>query len=155
MALPPRLLQRYREEIEKVLELDYESFWTLVSALRDAPLVIVPEKLVPELASEMNAIPQNDLESILRTLFTLCTLRDQIGASTSEVVEDVSRVAEAASAEDRELIKDRFTELLDLDSVNVIAKSGSLMTNHEHWMLGVQILTDIRPVFGAKPEAPP
>lgn len=155
MALPPRILQRYREEIEKVLELDYESFWALVSALKDAPLAIIPEKLAPKLASGTHAIPQSDLENILRTLFTLCTLRDQIGLSTSEVVEDVSRVVEAASDKDRELIKDRFTELLDLDSVNIIAKSGSLMTNQERWMQGVQILTDIRPVFGAKTEDPP
>lgn len=155
MAIPSRILQRYQEEIEKVLALDYEPFWTLVSALRDAPLKIIPDNLVPELTPKIEAITQSDLEKIVRTLFTLCTLRDQLDSSTSEVAEDVSRVIEDASDEEHELIKDRFTELLNLDSVNIIAKSGSLMTNHERWMQTAQILTDIRPVFGPRTKDPP
>ncbi len=152
MAIPRNILRRYREEIDKVLALDYETFWSLASALRDAPLRIVPDNLVPELASSVESLSQSDLEDIVRALLTLCTLREEVSASTSEVAEDVSRVAEDVSKEDRERIKDRFAHLLDLDSLNVIAKSGSLMINHERWMLGVQILTDIRPVFGPRPE---
>lgn len=155
MAIPRNILRRYQGEIDKVLALDYESFWALASALRDAPLKLVPDNLAPELALRVEAIPPSDLEDIVRTLLTLCTLRDQIGAPISEVAEDVSRSVEGASDEDRERIKDRFIELLDLDSLNVIAKSGSLMLNHERWMLRVQILTDIRPVFGPKPKDPP
>lgn len=153
MALPSRILQRYQEEIEKIL--DYEPFWELTSALRDAPLKVMPENLAPELALKTKDLSQADLEAIVRALLTLCTLRDQVGAHTSEVAEDISQSLEAASPEDRERIKDRFADLLDLDSLNVIAKSGSLMTNHERWMLGVQILTDVRPVFGPKPKDPP
>lgn len=154
MALPATILRRYREEVETVLALDYETFWALVSALGDMPRSLIPEKLAPELASEVGSVPQTDLEEILRMLFSLCTLRDRFGLSTPEVAEDVSGVLEAASDEDRERVKDRLTELLDLDRVNVIAKAGILQINHERWMQTAQILTDIRPVFGDPKESP-
>ncbi len=152
MALPPQIVRRYQGGIGKVLALDYESFWALISALEDAPIALVPSKLAPQLASRIGSISQGDLEEIIPTLLSLCTLRDEFGFSTSEVAEDASRAVEDASDEDRERLKDRFAQLLDLEPLNVLAKSGALLINQQRWMQRVQILTDLRPVFSPEPK---
>ncbi len=152
MALPPRIVRRYQEGIEKVLALDYESFWAFISALEDVPLALVPSKLAPQLASRIGSISQDDLEEIIPAVLSLCTLRDEFGFSTSEVAEDASLAVEDVSDEDRERLKDRFAQLLESEPLNVLAKSGSLLTNQQRWMQKVQILTDLRPVFETGPK---
>lgn len=154
MALPPRILRRYREEIEKVRALSDESVRELVSALEDAPLTVSVEALVTELVSQVDTISRGDIEEILRTLLSLCVLRDQFGLSTLEAAEAIARTTEKSN-EDRNHLRDRFVVLLGLDSLNLVAKSGALMFNQQRVFREAQILTDVRPVFGPDPEDPP
>lgn len=154
MAIPHRILRRYSEEIEKIHVLDEEPFRALVLALEEATLTVNTRTLASELAPKVSAVSQSELEEILPALLSFCLLRDQSEASTAESAEDVSHAVQADD-EAREHTKARFIKLLNLDSLNVIAKSGSLQINRERWLLRVQLLTDIRPVFGINPENPP
>lgn len=155
MDVPQTILRRYQEEVGEILALDPESFSTLVSALKETRLTVIPSTLALELAPKVQTISQRHLEEIVTLLLSLCSLRDQFDSSTREVSESASRAIREASDEDRERIKDRLVELLSLESLNIVAKSGSLQTNQERWMRRVQILTDMRPVFGSNPKDPP
>lgn len=154
MKLPQRVLLRYQEEIEKIRVLDDATFQDLVSTFEDAPRTVNTNTLTQHVASKIKAVPQSDIEEIVPALLSLCTLRDQFDSSTSEAAEDIAREVEA-SEEDRQRLRDRLTLLLDLDLLNVVAKSTVLLINHQRFMREAQILTDIRPIFGARAEDPP
>ncbi len=127
----------------------------LLSALDTAPLLISSDALSKKLAENVEAIPQDDLDSILMALLSVYSLRQEFDVSVSELVEHLTQAMQKSGTEElrfadeeqRERFEQRLVGLLTSSSLDLIGKASELTTEQERFMREARIVTDIRPIF--------
>jgi hypothetical protein len=151
MVPPVSILRRYQKDVEKIQQLDDATVQALIAALESMPLSVGIDTIVSELVSTVEGIPREELNELIPSLLSLSTIRDQYELTSEEVAQALSKSVGGAESS---LLESRLTSLLEVHTLNVIAKAGALSIEQPRLMRGARILTDVRPVFGSKPEAP-
>lgn len=147
-----RIPERHQAGLQELLQLPDQVFAALLSALRDFPfksltqanLLAVVEKNVPD-------VKTSGVEKLVDALGSLYVVLGSTELSASELVPDVvEALAEDSTLEAEEVqrLSSRLREVLSLDRPALVAKASSLLSDYEHGLCRVKILTDMRPVFG-------
>lgn len=162
MAQPIRIPPQYQAGLVKLNALSEESAQELLVALRDAPLTMNTESLISRLASKASSVAPLDLSEIVPAILSLYSLRAQLGSSTPDVAESIVQAMQESGLDElkftgneRDRFVNRMIAFLNLSSFDVAGKANNLLLEHEHALREARIITDIRPVFGENPEAPP
>lgn len=161
-----RIPEEYERGFIEIRALDEAQVAAFLSALEDEPPTLKREDLQSRVASKVDGvIASEELDRIIETLSSLYGLRDNMGIQTvSEFADivceamDLSDVEELwfEDEEERASFKERLISLLNVDSLDVAARAVDLLNEHEHTIHGKgRVLSDIRPIFGSDPEAPP
>lgn len=164
VATPLTVPRRYQASLAVLRDLDEEPAQALLSALREVPWTFNSDSLSSAVATKASNIAASDVENIIPALLNLYSIKDVLELSASDVAEGVARGMEddtvprrvRSSPEDRDSFQARLYELLTIDTLEVIAKAGSLTSENEHSLRQARIVTDIRPVFEREnPRNPP
>jgi hypothetical protein len=132
----------------------------LVTAIDSTPLTFDTGEVAERVAESTPSIPVPNLERMLDTLYSLYQIRELVGVSRSTFVEDLMEGMQdkpelAFPKQDTLKIRARFEKLLNIDALNTLSKAGRLQRDGERLYCDAKILSDIRPVFGAKATARP
>ena len=149
-----KIPDKYRPGLIVLGTLPSDAFDQVLASLVAAP---VPPKGHKELnawiSSEVKSVTPPDLKSLIETLVSLYRLRIKYKVEPKVLAADV---AEAASLEPSlkalsgDLLKDRLTQLLSLNSLDLVdAKAKELQNESERRFCEARIITDLRPVFGS------
>lgn len=148
----------YEAGLKIILSLSNESIAELTSALLKIPAKVFPFSLADEIAVNVQSIPIDDLGNILETLQSLYFSNLDYEAPADIMAEEISQVAAqkgGLSQEDREKLRDRLAELLDIESLRIVTKALRVLRNNQHIFHDARIITEIRPVFSSDVEEPP
>ena len=108
----------------------------------------------------MTSIEDPELDAVLDALLSLFSLRDELGLSTSELVDTVADALDAsgldelafADEENRESFKAVLAEFFEVEALEVTAKAIGLVYEQDHIIhSNPRILTDVRPIFSSDP----
>lgn len=161
-----RIPEEYERGFVEIRALDETQIAEFLSALADESPTLNREDLQSRVASKVEgSIARGDLDRIMETLSSLYGLRDSMGIQTvSEFADIVCEAMDLSDVEElwfedekeRESFRERLIRLLNVDSLDVAARAVDLLNEHEHTIHGKgRVLSDIRPIFGPDPDAPP
>lgn len=159
-----RIPEEYERGFLEIRELSEGQIEELITVLDNTPPVLNSENLQSRVVSVTESIDSEDLEPIVETLVSLYALRDAMNLEVPEFADiicdavDASGVGglEFANDEERAFFEARLIRLLGVNSLDVAARAADLLYEHEHTIHGTaRVLSDIRPIFGVDPEAPP
>lgn len=152
----------YETGFAKLIALEDSVMERIVQSLSAAPMVLRPADLTAKVAEDLRgAVEPSDLEDMIEALASLSPLgedfesNDQLAEVITEAIEDDDSEILNLPKGDRERFKQRLVQLLDIDSVKVASKANVLLHEYEHVLCNARVMTDLRPVFAANPEAPP
>lgn len=153
--------EQHRLGLAKLRELSDENINQIISVLQRMPLTAMKRKEIgSSLASVIPNLTAEDLEKIADTLFSLYYIRANAEVSVAKFASDVCRafqdtVTEKFTEDKFAHFKDRITKLLGVDPLTVASKALVLQSDYENSFCDAKILTDVRPVFGARVEDQP
>lgn len=157
-----RIPERYHTGFVTLAGLSREAFRDLFSVLSQERPAVNYLELSSRVGEKIGAIPPDDVGSIIEALDALYGIRANLALPIPEFVEVVLRAMDESgveelrlSGEDRERLRERLAQLLDLDSLDATAKATDVLLEHEHTIHDARVMTDIRPVFGLDTDAPP
>lgn len=156
-------LQIPKEEVAAIAALAAlpdASLKELVGALASAPLVLDTDGIAKQIAERIPSIPLEGLQRMLDTLYALYYIRETSGVTRSTFLEDLMDGIQgnpdlAFQEKDAHRMRARFERLLNIEAFNTLSKAERLQRDGERLYCDAKILSDIRPVFGAKPTARP
>jgi hypothetical protein len=146
--------------IAKLKRMSGASMEKLVAALKSAPPIPDPHGMAEWLAKEVSVLSNARLAELLAMLYTLYEIREFSGVPHSRFLEDlmegIRQIPELKLAP-KGLIKFQtiFEELMNIDSLSMVAKAKRLLRDGERLYCTAKILSDIRPVFGSDPAVRP
>lgn len=150
-----RVPERYHAGFARIIRLGDESFQKLLNVLRDTPPALDYTELSSVITPKVSAVPPGDVGDILETLEALYSVRARLALPVADFAEAVRKAVEEGGAEELSLpgengerLKERLTQLLDIDALDVTRKALDVLHEHEHTLHDARIMTDIRPVFG-------
>ena len=117
--------------------------------------------IVAAVAPNVTGFQPQELNALIRTLYSLYQVRALSDASVDAFAHDLADAMNAignpalalTDAERNPFIKN-ISALLSVESLKFIAKAVSLQRDHEHIFHDVKILTDLRPVFHEPDQEP-
>lgn len=156
-------IPRERERgLANILKLSDESICELISALKEVKPTSNLKKQSQSVASKVHTIPSDEVDNIISTLISLYSASEYLDSDLSEIVENVCKAIEQSkfeqfkfSGEERNVFKERLLKLLNVESVSIYSKVINILREQNNVFCNARILTDIRPVFGAKLDNPP
>jgi hypothetical protein len=154
--------EEYEAGYAKLITLDESVIEQFTEVLKAAPMVLRPIDLASTVAEHLaGSIEDDDAYEIIEMLVSLYPVEDDFESNEQLAEEICEAVAESDSEKlnlpegDRERFKQRLIKLLDIDSVRVASKANVLLHEYERVVCNARVMTDIRPVFGVSPDAPP
>jgi hypothetical protein len=160
LAIP----EQYERGFIEIRGLEEDQVRELVSALKDEPPMIGRADLQQRVGQKVGPDLSSNLDTIMETLISLYALRDSMGLALPDFAEvvvgmmDESYIEELdfEREEERKSFKARLVELLEVDSLDVAARAVDVLYERERTVHSLpRVFTDIRPIFGANPEASP
>jgi hypothetical protein len=150
----------YESGLATIVALSDDSIGELISALQNIPTKLFPYSLAHEIAHRVQSIPISDLSEIVETLQSLYLSNLHHDFPPTQMAKDISEALQAASPDklsdqDRKQIKERFTKLLSIESLEIAAKALGILRNNQNVFHDARIITEIRPIFGSKVDEPP
>lgn len=147
----------------KIGTLSNESFRELLSALKNIPLKIRQHRIFEDWPLKLETLPQKDAKAIKDAIIPLYVGRASGQVPVSNYVDDIADALKEArggvewiqSEEVLSKFKERLSQLLSIDSLQLIAKAHDVLIEHAHTFSTARIISDIRPVYGDKAEEPP
>jgi hypothetical protein len=119
------------------------------------------KELASAVLQQVPSLKRNDIELILRSLFSLSVFLADEETPLSENLSSLSGAMQAIGNPDLALSEDekveferRLDRLLRINAVSVAAKVQRLRLDYSHTFHDAKILTDVRPIFD-KPEDRP
>lgn len=161
MAASLEIPEQHRFALTKLQALSDENINQIIEALQNTPLTAMKRKeLGSSLASVIPALTAEELKKIADTLFSLYYIRANAEVSVDKFASDVCRAfqdtgTEKFTKDEFAHFKDRITKLLGIDPLTVASKALVLQSDYENSFCDAKILTDARPVFGARVEDQP
>lgn len=151
----------YRPGFTKIKRLSAADFESIVTALEKAPLVGGLKELTSAVIQQVPSLKREDIEVILRSLFSLSVFVADEETPLSENLASLGRAMQssgnpdlALSEEEKIEFEKRLDRLLRVHAVIISAKVQSLKLEYPKTFHDAMILTDMRPVFD-KPEDRP
>ena len=151
----------YRSGFSKIKSLSASDFEALHLAIERAPLNGGLKELSAEILQQARIMKREDVEPILRSLFSLSVfLTDEempLAANLSDLSSAMRASGQAVLSltdEEKSAFEARLEKLLSLRNVKIAAKVQHLRLDYPKTFHDALILTDLRPVFD-KPDDPP
>lgn len=154
--------EQYEDGFVEIRRLKEDQVRELVSALKEEPSMLSRADLQRGIERRVSPDLSSKLDTIMETLISLYGLRDRTGLELPDFVEVVSEMVDESYVEglgftdekDRERFKAELTQLLSIDALDIAARATDILYERERTIHGMpRIFTDIRPIFGADPEA--
>ena len=132
----------------------------LLSALAAAPLAPDPHAMAANIAARVPSIPKERIIRVLETIYTLYHIRELAGVEHSQFLDDLMEAIQKSPGlklqqKDAPKLRSLLGKLLNIESLNMVAKAGRLQRDGERLYCTAKILSDIRPVFGSDPATGP
>jgi hypothetical protein len=153
-----KAVERHRGGIIKLGKLPEEVWQLLVESLQNTPISLDPDEYAVAAVVALKDIPPDDATEVAQALTTLCGGRAVRSVdSTADFVDDILETVEEGSTEkiEVEILRDRLTQILDIESMVVSSRAASIMFEHGHLFATAKVLSDVRPVFGLNIEEAP
>ena len=151
----------YRLGFSKIKRLRPADFEAVATALENSPMVGGLKELASAVLQQVPSLKRNDIELILRSLFSLSVFLADEETPLSENLSSLSSAMQATGNTDLALSEDekveferRLDRLLRINAVSVAAKVQRLRLDYSNIFEDAKILTDVRPIFD-KPENRP
>src|SRR5437870_4031345 len=148
----------YEAGLKIILSLSDESINQLVSALLEIRGKVFPYSLANEIRGKVKDVSLDDLGRVVETLQSLYFSNLDFEAPIDLMATDIAEVAareQALSKSDEEKLRDRLSELLDIESLRIVTKALRILRNNQNVFHEARIITEIRPVFGSDVGEPP
>jgi len=131
-----------------------------LSALAAAPLAPDPHAMAANIAARVPSIPKERIIRVLETIYTLYHIRELAGVEHSQFLDDLMEAIQKSPGlklqqKDAPKLRSLLGKLLNIESLNMVAKAGRLQRDGERLYCTAKILSDIRPVFGSDPATGP
>jgi hypothetical protein len=151
----------YQQGFAKIKQLSPAALESIVAALEKTPVAGGLKEVTKSVVKQVPSLKREDVESILRTLYSLCVLVTDEETPLSEHLSDLTNAMQATgkaelvlSEQEKTEFEKRLSRLLGLNTVTVSAKVQRLQLEYPNTLYEAMILTDIRPIFD-KPEERP
>ncbi|SRR5258708_1710439 len=132
---------------------------TFITAVKSAPLTADTDEIAKGIAEQVPSIPPKQLEAVLDALYQIYFIRELSGVPRSIFLKDFMDGLQASTAhadqKETQALRAKFEKLLNIDTFNLLSKAKRLQRDGERLYCDAKIISDIRPVFGAKPTARP
>lgn len=130
------------------------------AALAAASPSLPPARLASTIADKVAGLPSEDVPDLVDLLLSLYAARAALELSVDEFVEALLEAVgtidlSAISDRDRSVLVRELQGLLSLDSLDAESRAIDILYEQPNVFQAARILTDIRPVFGAKVEDRP
>jgi len=152
---------QYRPGFRKIKQLSTADVEAIASALESAPLVGGLKELASAVIQQVPSLRRDEIEVILRSLFSLSVFLADEETPLSENLSSLSSAMQASGNPDLALSEDekieferRLDRLVRINAVSIAAKVQRLRLEYSNVFHDAKILTDIRPIFD-KPENRP
>jgi hypothetical protein len=127
-----------------------------VKALKTVPPTVDTDEIAQRISSQVPSIPPAELERVLDALYGLYFIRELSGVKRETFLQDfidgIQNVPVlAVEAKEVDKLREKFAKLLDIGIFNLLSKAKRLQRDGERLYCDAKIISDIRPVFGAKP----
>jgi hypothetical protein len=141
--------------LTKIAILSDESFQELISALEHIPLKIRQHRIFDDWPLNLQTLSEQDAKNIRDALIPLYIGLVSGKAQLSTYVDDITDSLRqgrsgdewAQSDEVTQGLKERLTQLLSIDSLQLVAKAHDVLLEHAQTFASARIISDIRPVF--------
>lgn len=162
MALTIRSIpQRYQAGFAKIMKLSPEAVTALVEALEKSRFPSASKEMLSSVSEQVTILKKEDVEDIVRTLYSLYDFLVDSDASILEFVSDLISAMRASGKEslaisEEETIefREKLTKLLSLQTPTIVSKVENLKEDYTNIFHDVKTLTDIRPIFAEPGERP-
>lgn len=150
-----RVPRRFRAPLASLARLDKDRRQRLIRAYADAPAFADHVQLF-DLTQEATGAETDVAIGMVSAVLSFTIQLSSWDAPPDRLAVDAARSADLdLNDEEREQLADLLRELLASRALTTAAKGSDLVTEHEHVVSGIRILTDIRPVFGDDPAGEP
>jgi hypothetical protein len=146
--------------LKTVRALPNTSVDALIKALRSASLSADTDEIAKNIAQQVPSISATELEAVLDTLYDLYSLRELSGVDRDTFLEDFiegfqNQPELAVDDKETSKLRSKFEKLLNVNTFTLLSKAKRLQRDGERLYCDAKIVSDIRPVFGAKPTVRP
>jgi hypothetical protein len=150
---------RVRPFLMKLATIDDATFSAAITLLGQMPVLINPADVATFSSEHANEAPSDVFRDAVQAGISLAFGRSSTELDTPAFVEQVLQSLEESSdfrtaGIDVEKLRTRLCDILSIPSLSVAAKAANIALDTARHMTGGRILTDIRPVFGAKIGSP-
>ena len=144
LRIPPR----YQAGLRSLAELEDDEFGALESALSQWPSRLTTARLVEHVES---VVPGVDADDLIETVLSLFPIISESSEGLDELAVEISRSPDLdLSGAMRDTLASRLVALLQAEPLAVAARAHDVVAEHERAYHGARVLTDLRPVFGAR-----
>jgi hypothetical protein len=151
LAIP----KQYRLGFEKLSALSKVALATLLEVLRKEKPALVRAELAEHVATKIPDVKEEDVIQILDALIGLYWGRQSMGLSINEFADLLASQAFDANDPKRANFKKYLGDLLAVEPLVVTSKALDILTEHEHTVHDLRIITDLRPIFKEDPPQKP
>jgi len=151
----------YRQGFAKIKKLTPADLESLVAALEKAQSAGRVKEVTAAVVKHVPTLGRTDVESILRTLYSLCAFVSDEETPLSEHLSELTSAMQASGRPDLALSEDekvdfekRLTRLLSVKTVLISSKVERLRLDYPTTLHDATILSDIRPIFDKPDERP-
>jgi len=153
--IPPQ----YRPGFLKIRKLSGSDFDALLQTLQKSPTPAGLASVVSYVCEGVGGISKDDVEDILRALYSLYAFQSDEEAPRKTLVAELARAMQGLGEQslpdsERAEFERRMNSLLSLPTLETSSKIDSLKLEYPNTYVDSRILTDIRPVF-SKPDQEP
>jgi hypothetical protein len=155
-----RIPKQFQPGLAKVFAMPEDVFQSLITAFKSSPLTFNLRDNLTRAVRSVDQISPKDAQSISEALRSLYRARGNTALPGREFVDEVVKSINESSSEDllqiaesSETNKQRLTRLFEIEAFLLVAKAGSVMTDHDKVFRDARVLTDIRPVFDETPHS--
>jgi hypothetical protein len=146
--------------IQDLVRLSQDDFEAFVKALSDATPAISPGRFWHHVSQRVPQIEETKTKSIVNELFTMDSVRDDLGLPTEEFAKVVSDAAASGKSDkfpfsenDKATLETRLAKIFKLRaSLSLTTKALDVLTSHDRVFYSARIITDLRPVFNKSGE---
>jgi hypothetical protein len=128
---------------------------TLIKALRAASPAADTDEIAKRIAEQVPSMAAAELEAVLDTLYGLYSIRELSGVDQETFLKDFVEGFQkqpdlAVDGKEVPKLRSKFEKLLNIETFNLLSKAKRLQRDGERLYCDTKIISDIRPVFGAK-----
>lgn len=152
--------KEFESAIAQIVSIDDSVFNELMSSLEGAPLAFDHEHLALNVAAKVPGIPSEAMQRMIPALTSLLWVGSSAGVDIQSLVSDVvegiekSDLKEALTKSTSEKVKQRLLALLQSRAIRFTSKAREVQKTYGKNFCKAEMLTDIRPVFINRDEAP-